>query len=176
MSLTGSVAEWLKRHAGKRGARWFVFRWRHIFSFLIFRLIAAQSSVTPMQMKPSMTFIQRSWCKEINITLTNMAVVHMTTCKLESATRITTVLKYVIRLDLLNCPAKFRGDTMSRSREKWRMKLLFLVIFRIFPNWNCHFRSWSWKGGCDVVSLYVLQSYRSCTFWKHNREARRSFG
>ena len=27
------------------------------------------------------------------------------------------VLEYVIGLDLLNCHAKFRGDTMSRSRE-----------------------------------------------------------
>ena len=27
------------------------------------------------------------------------------------------VLKYVIGLDLLNCNAKFRGDTISRSRE-----------------------------------------------------------
>ena len=35
----------------------------------------------------------------------------------ESATRMNTVLKYVIRLDLLNCHAKFRGDTISRSRE-----------------------------------------------------------
>ena len=28
-----------------------------------------------------------------------------------------TVLKYVIGLDLLHCYAKFRGDTISRSRE-----------------------------------------------------------
>ena len=50
--------------------------------------------------------------------------------------------------------------------RKWRLKLLFLVIFWIFPNWNCHFLSGSWKAGCDVVRLYVLQSYRSCTFCK----------
>ena len=48
--------------------------------------------------------------------------------------------------------------------------LLFLVVFRIFPNWNCHFRPGLWKAGCDVVRLYVLQSYRSCTFC--NRETR----
>ena len=28
-----------------------------------------------------------------------------------------TVLKYIILLDLLNCHAKFRGDTISHSRE-----------------------------------------------------------
>ena len=28
-----------------------------------------------------------------------------------------TVLQYVIGLDLLNCHANFRGDTISRSRE-----------------------------------------------------------
>ena len=37
----------------------------------------------------------------------------------------------------------------------------------IFPNWNFHFRSRLWKVWCDVVSMYVLQSYRSCTFLKH---------
>ena len=34
-----------------------------------------------------------------------------------SATRMNMVLKYAIGLDLLNCHAKFRGDTISRSRD-----------------------------------------------------------
>ena len=50
--------------------------------------------------------------------------------------------------------------------RKWRLKLLFLVIFRIFPNQNCHFRRSIWTTGCDVVRLYVLQRYRSCSFCK----------
>ena len=33
-----------------------------------------------------------------------------------------------------------------------------------------------WKAGCDVVRLYVLQSYRSCTFCSVKPEARCSFG
>ena len=86
-----------------------------------------------------------------------------------------TILKYVIRRDLLNCHAKFRGDTISRSREKWRLKLLFLVIFRIFPNQNCHFRRSIRTTGCDVVRLYVLQSYRSCTFCKRKTRGEAQF-
>ena len=86
------------------------------------------------------------------------------------------VLKHVIGLDLLNFQAKFRGDTISRSREKWRLKLLFFfVVFRIFPNWNCHFRSGLWKAGCDVVRLYVLQSYRFCTFCKRKTRGKTQF-
>ena len=42
-----------------------------------------------------------------------------------------TVLKYVIGLDLLNCHAKKYDLPFS---GKLRLKLLFLVIFRIFPN------------------------------------------
>ena len=99
---------------------------------------------------------------------------------------------YVLGLDLLTCHAKFRGDTISRSRNcspmfisqeatriregrKWRLNLLFLVVFRIFPNWNCHFRPWLWKAGCDVVTLYVLQSYRSCTFCKRKTRGETQF-
>ena len=64
----------------------------------------------------------------------------------------------------LSCKILRRYDQpFSRKR---RLKLLFLVIFRKFPNWNCHFLSGSWKAECDVMRLYVLQSYRSCTFCK----------
>ena len=46
--------------------------------------------------------------------------------------------------------------------------LLFFAISRIFPNCNCNcqFCSGLWKAGYDVVSMYVLQSYCSCTFCK----------
>ena len=53
--------------------------------------------------------------------------------------------------------------------------MLFLVIFWIFPNWNCHFRSGLWKAGFDVVSMYVLQSYRSCTFCKRKTRGETQF-
>ena len=86
-----------------------------------------------------------------------------------------TVLKYVIGLDLLNFHAKLRGNSISRSHES-RLKLLFLVVFQIFPNWNYHFRSGLWKNGCDVVRLYVLQSYRSCTFCKRKTRGETQFG
>ena len=45
-------------------------------------------------------------------------------------------------------------------------EVAILLVFRIFPNWNCNFRPGLWKAGCDVAMLYVLQSYRSCTFCK----------
>ena len=45
-----------------------------------------------------------------------------------------TVLKYVIGLDLLNCHAKFSRRYDQPFSRKWRLKLLFLVIFGIFPN------------------------------------------
>ena len=64
----------------------------------------------------------------------------------------------------LSCKISRRYD--QPFSRKWRLKLLFLVNFRIFPNWNCHFRFGQWKAGCDVVRLYVLQSYRSCIFCK----------
>ena len=59
--------------------------------------------------------------------------------------------------------------------RKWHLKLLFLVVFRIFPNWNCHFRPGLWKAGCGVVRLYVLQSYRSCTFCKRKTRGETQF-
>ena len=55
--------------------------------------------------------------------------------------------------------------------RKLRLKLLFLVIFRVFPNWSCHFR----RNICDVVRLYVLQNYRSCTFCKRKPRGETQF-
>ena len=80
-----------------------------------------------------------------------------------------TVLKYVIGLDLLNCHAKFRGDTISRSRE-------IFSSFPDIPERKLSLSSWVMEGGCNVARLYVLQSYRSCIFVSVKLEARRSFG
>ena len=54
----------------------------------------------------------------------------------------------------------------SAVLEKMTFEVAFLVVFRIFPNWNCYFRSGLWKTGSDVIRLCVLQSYRSCTLCK----------
>ena len=91
----------------------------------------------------------------------------------KSASRMNTVLKYVIGLDLLNCHAKSCGDTISRSRENDLGSCLVLVIFRVFPNWNCHFRRRVRAAGGDVVEMFVLQSYRNCSFCKHKPQTRR---
>ena len=54
----------------------------------------------------------------------------------------------------------------SAVLEKMTFEIAILVVFRIFPNGNCHFLSGLWKAVCDVARLYILQSYRSCTFCK----------
>ena len=59
--------------------------------------------------------------------------------------------------------------------RKRRLKLLLLVVFRIFPNENCHFRPGLWKNGCEVARLYVLQSYRPCTFCKRKTRGETQF-
>ena len=73
----------------------------------------------------------------------------------------------------LSCKISRRYD--QPFSIKWRLKLLFLVIFRIFPSQNFHFRRSIWTTGCDVVRLYVLQSYCSCTFCKHKTRGERQF-
>ena len=73
----------------------------------------------------------------------------------------------------LSCNNSRRYD--SPFSRKWRLTLLFLVIFLIFPNWNCQFRSGLLEAGCDVISMYVLQSYRSCTFCKRETRGARQF-
>ena len=74
----------------------------------------------------------------------------------------------------LSCKISRRYD--QPFSRKWRLKLLLFVVFRIFPKWNCHFRFGLWKTGCDVVRLYVLQSYRSCTFCKRKTRGETQFG
>ena len=73
----------------------------------------------------------------------------------------------------LSCKISWRYD--QPFSRKWRLKLLFLIVFRIFLNWNCHFRPGLWKARCDFVKLYVLQSYRSCTFCKHKTRGKTQF-
>ena len=73
----------------------------------------------------------------------------------------------------LSCKISWQYD--QPISRKWRFKLLFLVVFRIFPTWNCHFRPGLWKAWCDVVRLYVLQSYRSCTFCKRKTRGETQF-
>ena len=73
----------------------------------------------------------------------------------------------------LSCKISRRYD--QPFSKKWRLKWTFLVVFRILPNWNFHFRSGLWKAGCDVVRLYVLQSCRSCTFCKRKTRGETQF-
>ena len=75
-----------------------------------------------------------------------------------------TVLKYVIGLDLLNCHAKFPGDTISRSLENY----VEVAIFGNFPDipelkmslpfWVMEGRIWRCKyvRPAELLFLYVL--------------------
>ena len=75
--------------------------------------------------------------------------------------------------------SKLSGKILWRYDQpfsrKWRLKLIFLVVFQVFPNWNCHFLSGLWKAKCDIVRLYVLQSYCSCTFCKRKTRGEMQF-
>ena len=73
----------------------------------------------------------------------------------------------------MSCKISRRYD--QPFSRKWRLKLLFLVIFWIFPNSNCHFHRSIWTTGCDAVRLYVVQSYRSCTFCKRKTRGETQF-
>ena len=55
----------------------------------------------------------------------------------------------------LSCKISRRYD--QPFSRKWRLRLLFLVIFRIFPNWNCHFRR---SNGRPDVTLWDCTSCR----------------
>ena len=59
----------------------------------------------------------------------------------------------------LSCKISRRYD--QPFLRKWRLKLPFLVVFRIFPNGNCHFRPGLWKAdvtlrGCTSCRVTVL--------------------
>ena len=59
--------------------------------------------------------------------------------------------------------------------RKWRLNFAILVTFRIFPKWYCHFCSGLVEAGCDVISMYVLQSYESCAFCKRKTRGETQF-
>ena len=63
----------------------------------------------------------------------------------------------------------------SAVLEKMTFEVAILVIFRIFRNLNCYFRSGLWETGCDVVSKYVLQSYSSCTYCERKTRGKTQF-
>ena len=60
-------------------------------------------------------------------------------CRFKRATRMNTVLNYVIELDLINCPAKFRGNTISRSQENGILSCNFLCRLRSIATHRDHF-------------------------------------
>ena len=55
-----------------------------------------------------------------------------------------TVLKYVIRLDLLNYHAKFRGDTISR--EKMTLEVAIFSNFLDIPELKLSLPFWVMEG------------------------------
>ena len=59
----------------------------------------------------------------------------------------------------------FGGDTISRSREN-NVEVAIFGNFPDIPERKVSLPFWVIEAGCDVVKLYVLQSYRSCTFCK----------
>ena len=77
-----------------------------------------------------------------------------------------TVLKYVIGRDLLNCHAKFRGDTISRSQGNDVWSGYFCNFPDIpelklsLPPWHMYGRMWRWVEVpvADLPFLYFLQA------------------
>ena len=68
-------------------------------------------------------------------------------------------LKYVIGLDLLNCHAKFRGDTISRSRENDVWSCYFVCSFPDISELKLSLPSWVMEGRmwrCKAVRLAEL--------------------
>ena len=63
----------------------------------------------------------------------------------------------------------------SAVLEKMTFENAIFGKFPDIPELKLSLPFWG-KAGCDVVSLYVLQSYRSCIFVSVKPEARRSFG
>ena len=47
--------------------------------------------------------------------------------------------------------------------------------FTDIPERKLSLPSWGMEGGCDVARLYVLQSYRSCTFCKRKTRGETQF-
>ena len=54
----------------------------------------------------------------------------------------------------------------SAVLEKMTFEVAIFGSFPDIPEQKLSLPSWVMEGGCDVAKLYVLQSYRSCTFCK----------
>ena len=54
----------------------------------------------------------------------------------------------------------------SAVLEKMTFEVAIFGCFPDIPERKLSLPSWVMEGGCDVARLYVLQSYRSCTFFK----------
>ena len=76
-----------------------------------------------------------------------------------------TVLKYVTWLDILNVMQNFAA-IRSAVLEKMAFEVAIFGHFLDITELKLSLPSGLWKTRCDVVSMYVLQSYCSCTFCK----------
>ena len=63
----------------------------------------------------------------------------------------------------------------SAVLEKMTFELAIFCSFPDIPERKLSLPSWVMEGGCDVAKLYVLQSYRSCTFCKRKTRGETQF-
>ena len=71
-------------------------------------------------------------------------------------------LGLIFKIDMQNFAA-----IRSAVLEKMTFEVAIFGNFPDIPELKLSLPSWVMEGGCDVVRLYVMQSYRSCTFCKH---------
>ena len=63
----------------------------------------------------------------------------------------------------------------SAVLEKMTFEVAIFGSFPDIPERKLSLPSWVMEGGCDVAKLYVLQSYRSCTFRKRKTRGETQF-
>ena len=63
----------------------------------------------------------------------------------------------------------------STVLEKMTFEVAIFGSFPDIPELKLSLPLWLWKAGREVVRLYVLQSYRSCTFCKHKTRGETQF-
>ena len=63
----------------------------------------------------------------------------------------------------------------SAVLEKMTFEVAIFGSFPDIPERKLSLPSWVMEGGCDVAKLYVLQSYRSCTFCKRKTRGETQF-
>ena len=63
----------------------------------------------------------------------------------------------------------------SAVLEKMTSEVAIFGSFPDIPERKLSLPSWVMEGGCDVAKLYVLQSYRSCTFCKRKTRGETQF-